>query len=81
MSDTTRVMFFIDRSNVFWGLHSYRERTMSKIGLDHGKVVTQGRTLKWDPQTQDAIEILQHASGVKVQDATGLRIRTQEVAA
>lgn len=40
MSSTTKVMFFIDGSNIFWGLQNYRKKTLSNVALDYGKLVS-----------------------------------------
>ena len=39
MASSTKVMFFIDGSNIFWGLKHYRQKTQQKVGLDYGKLV------------------------------------------
>jgi len=39
LASSTKVMFFIDGSNIFWGLQHYRKKTGQKVGLDYGKLV------------------------------------------
>jgi uncharacterized LabA/DUF88 family protein len=39
LASSTKVIFFIDGSNIFWGLQNYR-RTKEQVTLDYGKLVT-----------------------------------------
>ncbi len=40
MSVSDRVMFFIDGSNIFWGLQNYRRKVGRNVLLDYAKLVT-----------------------------------------